>query len=332
MNRRGEKIGLEGDDMRIGYIAVLVGLFLTMGATPLSAQLKKGRFSTTGISISELPFKVAHLKGFYREEGLDVETILIRGAVGMQALLGGSVDYTSASGSTIAAAVRGLPVKLVFISSSKPQFELVSQPQIKSVQELKGKIVGISSRGGSNDLMMQMILQKNGLIPNKDVTTLIVGAQEETVIALRTGRIAAALLTPPRNFMLQRDGFNRIAYSGDYLSTYANGGIGVTDEKIKTNSAEVLALVKATIKALQYSMQNRAEMLKIIPPYLGIKDAALVEQLYDLYLTRQSVDGSVDENWMKGAIEFTQKTLGGAAKEVPPSQVFDFSFVQKAAR
>ena len=306
--------------MRIRSISFHFVLFLTIGVTPISAQLKKVRFSTTGISISELPFKVAQLKGFYREEGLDVETILIRGAVGMQALLGGSVDYTSASGSTIAAAVRGLPVKLVFISSSKPQFELVSQSQIKSVPDLKGKVVGISSRGGSNDLMMQMILQKNGL------------AQEETVIALRTGRIAAALLTPPRNFMLQRDGFNRIAYSGDYMSTYANGGIGVTDEKIKSNPAEVLALVKGTIKALQYSMQNRAEMLKIIPPYLGIKDAGLVEQLYDLYLTRQSVDGSVDDHWMRGAIEFTQKTLGGAAKEVPPSQVFDFSFVLRAMR
>jgi len=317
--------------MRIKYVEFLVIFFLLIGVSPLSAQLKKVRFSTTGISVSELPFKVAQLKGFYREEGLDVEMILIRGAVGMQALLGGSVDYTSASGSTIAAAVRGLPVKLVFISSSKPQFELISKPQLKSIQDLKGKVVGISSRGGSNDLMMQIILQKNGLAPNKDVTTLIVGAQEETVIALRTGRIAAALLTPPRNFMLQRDGFNRLAYSGDYMATYANGGIGVT-EKIKTNPAEVLALVKATIKALQFSMKNRAEMIKIMPGYLGIKDPALIDQLYDLYLTRQSVDGSVDENWMKGAIEFTQKTLGAAVKEVSPSQVFDFSFVQRAAR
>jgi NitT/TauT family transport system substrate-binding protein len=300
--------------------------------SPASAQLKKIRFSTTGVSISELPFKFAQQKGLWREEGLDVEVILIRGAVGMQALLGGSVDYTSASGSTIAAAVRGLPVKLVFISSSKPQLELISQPQIKSVQELKGKIVGISSRGGSNDLMMQIILQKNALVPNKDVTTLIVGAQEETVIALRTGRIAAALLTPPRNFILQRDGYNRLAYSGDYMTTYANGGIGVTDEKIKSNPAEVLAFVKGTLKGLQYSMKNRAEMVKIMPGYLGIKDAGLIEPLYDLYLTRQSVDGSVDDPWMRGAIEFTQKTLGGALKEVPPSQVFDFSFVQKAVR
>ena len=318
--------------MRIRYVPFLIVLFLTMAASPLSAQLKKVRFSTTGISISELPVKVAQLKGFWREEGLDVEVILIRGAVGMQALLGGSVDYTSASGSTIAAAVRGLPVKLVFISSAKPMFELVSQAQIKSIQELKGKIVGISSRGGSNDLMMQLILQKNGLAPNKDVTTIIVGAQEETVIALRTGRIAAALLTPPRNFMLQRDGFNRLAYASDYLPTYGNGGIGVTDEKIKTNPAEVLGLVKGTVKGLQYSLKNRAEMIKIMPDYLGVKDPALVDQLYDLYLTRQSVDGSVDDHWMRGAIEFTQKTLGGAAKEVTPSQVFDFSFVQKVAR
>ena len=318
--------------MRITAVPVLGILIILIGVSSASAQLKKVRFSTTGISISELPFKVAQLRGFYREEGLEVETILIRGAVGMQALLGGSVDYTSASGSTIAAAVRGLPVKLVFISSSKPQFDLISQPQIKSVQELKGKIVGISSRGGSNDLMMQMILQKNGLAPNKDVTTLIVGAQEETVLALRTKLIAAALLTPPRPFMLQREGYNRIAYTGDYLSTYANGGIGVTDEKIKTNSAEVAAFVRAVVKALHFSRQNRAEMVKMMPGYLGIIDAVMIEQLYDLYLTRQSVDGSVDENWMKGAIEFTQKTLGGAVKEISPSQVFDFSFVQRAAR
>src|SRR5499426_99268 len=141
--------------MRIGYVRFLVVLFLTIGATPISAQLKKVRFSTTGISISDLPFRVAQLKGFWREEGLDVETILIRGAVGMQALLGGSVDYTSASGATIAAAVRGIPVKLVFIGSAKPQFDLMAQKEIRSVAELRGKLVGISSRGGAIDLLTQ---------------------------------------------------------------------------------------------------------------------------------------------------------------------------------
>src|SRR5512132_678931 len=115
--------------MRVGCVAHLIVLFLLLTVSSLSAQPKKVRFSTTGVSISELPFKVAQLKGFWREEGLDVEAILIRGAVGMQALLGGSVDYTSASGSTIAAAVRGLPVKLVFISSSNLSLNWCPSPR-----------------------------------------------------------------------------------------------------------------------------------------------------------------------------------------------------------
>jgi hypothetical protein len=106
----------------------------------------------------------------------------------------------------------------------------------------------------------------------------------------------------------------------------------VSDDTIKNQPGDVLALVRGTIKALHYSLKNRSEMLKIMPDYLGIKDPALLGLLYDLYLTRQSADGSVDDSWMKGAIAFTQKTLGGGAKEVPPSQVFDFSFVQKAVR
>ena len=318
--------------MRFSHFPFLVLFFLTVGASPLSAQLKKIRFSVSAISIAELPFRIAQFKGFYREEGLDVEVILIRGAVGMQALIGGSVDYSSAAGSAIAAAVRGLPVKLVFIASAKPQFDLVSQPQIRSVQDLKGKIVGISSRGGSIDLLTQMILQKNGLTANKDVITIVVGGQEDTAIALRSGRIAAALLTPPRPLILYREGFNRIAYSGDYMPTYPSGGIGVTEEKIKTNPSEVLAFVKGSLKGLQFAGQNRSESMKIMSDYLGLKDPMVSEQLFELYLNRRSVTGSADESWMKGAIEFTIKSLGGVKKEIPPIQVFDFSFIEKAAR
>ena len=318
--------------MRPRHLPFLALFVITVAASPLFAQAKKVRFSVSSISIAEIPFKIAQVKGFYREEGLHVETILIRGNVGFQALLGGSVDYTSASGSTIAAAVRGIPVKLVFICAAKPQFDMIAQPQIRSVQELKGKLVGISSRGGSIDLLTQIILQKNGLTPNKDATAIVIGGQEDTVLALRAGRIAAALLTPPRPLILQREGFNRIAYSGDYMATYPTGGIGVTDEKIKSDPAEVLAFVRGSLKGLQFAKQNRAEATKIIADYLGVKDAALNEQIFELYLNRLSAGGSADEAWMKGAIEFTQKSLGGDVKEVRASQVFDFSFADKALR
>src|SRR5262247_3755731 len=265
--------------MGFKFVFFLAPILFVALTSPLSAQLKKVRFSVSAASIAEFPFRIAHIKGFYREEGLDVEVILIRGAVGMQALLGGSVDYTSASGSTIAAAVRGIPVKLVFIASAKPQFDLVAQPQIRFVQELKGKLVGISSRGGAIDLLTQLVVQKNGLTPNKDVTSIVVGGQEETVLALRAGRIAAALLTPPRPLILQREGFNRIGYTGDYMPTYPSGGIGVTDEMIKNKTSELQAFVRGSVRGLQFGRQNRAEAKKIAGDYLGVKDPALADQL-----------------------------------------------------
>jgi len=296
---------------------------------PAAAQLKKIRFSASSIAVTELQFRIAQMKGFYREEGLDVETILIRGAVGMQALIGGSVDYASAAGSMIAAGVRGAPVRLVLIVNSKPQFDLVGQKDLKSVADLKGKVVGISSRGGAVDLLTQLILTKHGLTPNKDVTSIVIGTPEELATALRTGLIAACLLSPPRQLILYREGFTRLAYSGDYLTSYPSGGVGVTEEKIKNNPAEVLAFVRASLKGLQYYSQHRSESIDIISKYLGVKDLSLAAEVYDLHLSRLGGLSYLDDAWMRGAIDFTKKSLS-VTKEIPPSQVFDFSFVEKA--
>ena len=310
-------------------IGSLVLLFAIFAASPVPAQLKKIRFSASSIAVTELQFKIAQLKGFYRDEGLDLETILIRGAVGLQALLGGSVDYSSAAGALIAAAVRGVPVKLVLIVNSQPQFDLVGQPEIKTIQQLKGKFIGISSRGGAVDLLTQLILTKNGVTPNKDATLLVIGTPEELALALRTGRIAACLLTPPRQLILYREGFSKLAYSGDYLTAYPSGGIGATDEKIKTNPAEVLAFVRASLRGLQYYTQNRADSIEMLSRHLGIKDPSLAGEAYDLHISRLGAIGTLDDAWMRGAIDFTKKSLG-VTKDIPSNQVFDFSFVEKA--
>jgi ABC-type nitrate/sulfonate/bicarbonate transport system substrate-binding protein len=311
---------------RAAICSVLLFIFASSTA---SAQLKKIHFSTTSIAVTELQFRIAQMKGFYREEGLDLETILIRGSVGMQALIGGSVDYASAAGSIIAAGVRGAPVKLVLIVNSKPQFDLVGQPDIKAVPQLKGKVVGISSRGGAVDLLTQLILTQHGLTPNKDVTSIVIGTPEELATALRTGRIAACLLSPPRQLILYREGFSKLGYSGDYLASYPSGGVGATDEKIRTNPTEVLAFVRASLKGLQYYSQHRTESIEIISKYLGVKDLSLAGEVYDLHLSRLGGLNYLEDSWMRGAMDFTKKSLA-VTKEIPPSQVFDFSFVEKA--
>jgi NitT/TauT family transport system substrate-binding protein len=310
---------------------ILALSLFVLGPRPLSAQLKKIRLSMPTVAITEVPFKIAQAKGFYREEGLEVEMIVIRGALGVTALLGGSVDYTTASGSVIAAAVRGIGVKLVLLINSKPAFDLVSEPQIRSVEKLRGTAVGISSRGGSVDLLTRLALERNGLNPDKDVTLLVIGTQQELMIALKTGKISAALFTPPRNLLLYRDGFYKLAYSGDYLSTAPTGGIGVTDEKLKKNPTEALAFVRGTLKGIRYYRQNRSESIKMISKDLRIDDSSLAAEMYDWHGGQLAENGSADPTWMRGAIEFTKKSLG-VSKEIPPEQVFDFSVIEKALR
>src|SRR5258705_8375201 len=142
--------------MRKISTAIFALIICLTAARPTAAQIKKIRFSTRSIAVTEMQFRIAQMKGFYREEGLDLETVLIRGSVGMQALIGGSVDYASAAGSIIAAGVRGAPVRLVLIVKAKPQIDLVGHADLESVAQLKGKGVGISSRGGAVGLLTQV--------------------------------------------------------------------------------------------------------------------------------------------------------------------------------
>src|SRR5262245_13453939 len=216
--------------MTKAVVGITTLFFLIIASSSALAQLKKIRFSTTSIAVTELQFRIAHLKGFYREEGLDLETLLIRGSVGMQALIGGSVDYASAAGSIIAAAVRGAPVRLVLIVNSKPQFDLVGRPEVKTVQQLKGKVIGISSRGGAVYLLAELMPTDHAVGPNNAASMVVIGTPAELATTMRSGHIAACLFSPPRQLVLYREGFKKMAYSGDYLTCNPSGGIGATVE------------------------------------------------------------------------------------------------------
>lgn len=174
-------------------LALSATLSLAFGTTLAGAQLRKVRLAIPTLNIITLPLKMAQTKSFYQKEGLEVEIILIAGALGVKALLGNSVDFSTTSGSVLAAAVRGVPVKLVHIIAAKPTFDLVAEPKIQSFQQLKGKPVGISTRGGTFDHVTRLILERNGLNPDKDVTILALGRQDDLHIALKAGKIAAAI-------------------------------------------------------------------------------------------------------------------------------------------
>ena len=162
--------------MRPNLFAALVVFFaVTLSTHDLFAQVKKVRLSLPSIGTNSMLFGLAAENGFFREEGLEVEQINMPGSLGVKALIGGDVGYSAASGSIITAALRGINVKLVSILSPVPEFRMIGQKEIKSMKDLKGKVVALSSRGGTLDHLTRIMLEKSGLVPDKDVMLVVVG-------------------------------------------------------------------------------------------------------------------------------------------------------------
>ncbi|HWP22733.1 MAG TPA: hypothetical protein VNM15_00930, partial [Candidatus Binatia bacterium] len=143
--------------------------------------------------------------------------------------------------------------------------------------------------------------------------------------------IAAAIFSPPRSLMLAREGFVKLAVSGDYLPHYPIGGLGVTDDLIKKNPSAIQAFVKATLRGTFYYRQNRAESIQFIARDLKMSDQSLAAQMFDWHQTVIASEGRPSPAWIDGVLDLTRKSLDLKAP-IPPEQVFDFSFVDKANR
>jgi NitT/TauT family transport system substrate-binding protein len=309
-------------------LLLLTILMVSLTASEAIGQLKKVRLAIPTVDIVTLPLKMAQAKGFYQKEGLEVEIILIAGALGVRAVLGNSVEFSTASGSILAAAARGVPVKLVSVITAKPTFDLISEPQIQNFQQLKGKQIGISTRGGTFEHITRLILEKNGLNPDKDVTILALGRQDDLHLALKSARISAAIYSPPRSLMLYRDGFHKLAFSGDYLPHYPIGGIGVTDDLIKKRPADIHDFVTATLRGIAYYRDNRSEAIKFIASELKMSDVSLAEKMFDWHQTVLADEGRPSQAWINGVLDFTRKSLE-LNSPISAAQVFDFSFVDR---
>ncbi len=121
-------------------------------------------------------FAVARDRGYYRQEGFDVQLVVMPSAIGMQALLGGNVKFSTAGGAGLLPILRGAPVRFMFTTFSRPMFWLYARPDVRSVETLKGKKVGVSSLGSGPDSLLRELLKTRGLEGGRDVAILPVGS------------------------------------------------------------------------------------------------------------------------------------------------------------
>lgn len=290
------------------------------------SQAPKVLVSAPSRSLTWFPAHLAKEKGFYGEEGLDLDFVIMKPQLALQALVAGDVLFTTALGSTTRAAFRGLPVRVVMTICEKPHFVLVARPSIQSVEGLRGRVLGVSSFGASTDTMAQALLHMYKLTPGQDVKILAVGGGTNRLAALKSRAIDATLLEAPYNLMAEREGFTRLVFVGDIIPSPI-AGFGTTLERIRKQPGDIRRLVRATLRGIQYAKSHKLESVQSIMKWTGL-DAVLAEGSYEMAVGTWSNTGVPTSDALKTAINEVKRQL--KLDTAPdPNRAFDLSFVPR---
>ena len=318
--------------MKIGTVSpefksFIVLLAISLLHTSVHAA-DKVRISISNLSGQFMTFPLAHKRGFLKEEGIDAEIIRVTGGAASAAMSGGELDYST--GMAIGGAMSGgYPVKVVACFVPAPVFTLVARPEIKSVQELKGKTVGISTFGGLSIFGARVIAKHFGLDPDKDMKFVAVGAVEGRFIRLTQGLIDAAILAPPLDSEAKKKGFNILARAEDIL-IFPETGLVAGVKKIQEKPDEIKRVIKAGIKANRYIRGNRDGTIQFITEWLKVnKEVAAVT--YDGVVKVYNEDPSVCEKGLRVMIDERKAALK-VTRDVPLNEVADLSLIREAQR
>ncbi|MGE5220431.1 MAG: ABC transporter substrate-binding protein [Chloroflexota bacterium] len=327
--------GCKGDGIRVNLPAMIkvtiarvlfTVSFLAFFHSVAAAQSGKIHISAPSKSLSWFPVHLAREMGFYAAEGLDVDYVIMKPQVAMQALIAGDVAYTTALGSTIRAAFRNVPLRVVMTIADKPLFALMARQRIASVEDLKGKLLGISSFGASTDTYARALLRRYQLTPNQDVKIIALGGGTSRVAAMETGAVDAALIEAPYNVMLERKGFRKILFVGDLIPSPLSG-LGTRLERIQKQPQEIQRMVRATLRGIHYAKSHRQESVRSIMKWVGL-DQGLAEGSYDMAVSGWSTTGMASSQGLQLMMEEIHAEL--KLETAPdPSRAFNFSFVQK---
>jgi len=221
------------------------------------AGAEKIRTAVPGLNLNYLSIFSADMKGFFKDEGLDNETIVIGGPAGIAALISGDVDYSGAGGSGLRAAVKGAPLKAIMYQTERPTWYLIVHPTISQVSDLRGKKIGVALLGDSEDRFTTLYVERGGLLA-KDVTKVSLGTSpSDKILGVKSGAVAAVVLDPAGAVAAQREGLKNLAYLGDIFPLPFQGYV-TTDKKIAENSAQLKRWARAVVRGLMF-MRERPE-------------------------------------------------------------------------
>jgi ABC-type nitrate/sulfonate/bicarbonate transport system substrate-binding protein len=252
----------------------------------------------------------------------------MRGAPAIQGLIGGTVPFASSGGAGLLPIVRGAPLRIIFTTFSRPMFWLYSKAEIRTMEELRGKKIGVSSIGSGPDTLLRAALKKHGLDGGRDVVILSTGPGTARFFSLKTGVTDAAVLNEQAALMAQESGMRQLfSFTKGEEFVEVQGSIVVRDSLLESDPLLVEKFTRATLKGLLYLKDNRPGSIAIHTRFLKINEN-VASRIYDLARPGVTSDGTVSEDLQKRAIEqIVERT---DIKEIPPlRKIFDFDITRK---
>lgn len=272
---------------RLLSVTVFQAWMLAVIAFPSpAAELAPVHAGYGGIAGYQLPLWINKEAGISKKYGIELEPLLISGgALGMQALLAGSIQLSQNSASSaVQAALRGAPVVLVAVLENRMPLQIVSRPEIKTPQQLIGKKIGILRFGGSNDTGVQWALRSWKIDP-KQVTILQSGATNARMTALTLGQIDATILSYPEIYIARKRGMNVLADIGDF-SAYPNTSLLLTRSFVDKQRPLAKNLLRSQLESIHYMRTNREGSIRILKKYLRVDDAESIDATYEFFSRR----------------------------------------------
>ena len=315
---------------RIALVScVAVGLLLLLFSPAVAQErLERVTLAVPVHALSQLPTYVGARFGLFREEGIDVQIIQMRTALVGPALISRELDFCTAADTMLRAATTGLPVKVIAFGGVRPALALNVRPEIKKIEDLKGKMISVSSRGSTTDIVARDIIRHYGLNPDTDIVTMPLGTQTNQLAALKSNAVQASLFTPPYDAIAEREGLRALVWAGDLFKDQLQAGLTTSDQKIRANPDQVKRMVRGFVKSLIFLQKEKSKVAAMISKEWNI-DLDLAQRSYRSTASTLSLDGSASEEAVRKVIEQTLATTK-QQKQVPLSQVVDLSFLRRA--
>jgi NitT/TauT family transport system substrate-binding protein len=304
--------------------ALLITLFLLSRTT---FAVDKVNVTLPSKSFQFIIFPLARERGYMKEEGIDLNVVVMAATPGLQAVVAGEMDFTGSGSSALVAVAQGnAPLKTVFAVNDQVLQWLMVRPQYSAFKDLKNKKVAVTGIAAVATFMLKKIAPKYGLDANKDLTFLALPPGQR-LAALQSGVVDAGLLSSEERFAALDQGMKEVLYLGKEVKN-SWGTVATNDQFIKTKPKVMQGFMRALIKALRLVKQNREVAMDVMIKFSEL-DRQLAARTYDGMIGTFTTNGVVDEETQKNDLDIVRDVLN-MTKEVPIERAYDFSFAKKA--